>query len=110
MQHAVQQLSPIVKMTFGNGQAKQFKDLRIHLAFRQLLRDLVDGMLDVAFLNDIFVGDIAEERELSALLVFHCILGTANQHVGENADVVKDAHGLLARFGLHLANRLDVRH
>ena len=60
MERAVKQRVPVVKAALRNRQLEERQHLRVEAAVGELLRNFVDGVLDVLLLDDIVERDIAE--------------------------------------------------
>src|SRR5690606_10034281 len=52
--------------------------------------------------------DVAEQRQLAAVLLAHRLLAAADQDVGLDADLAQLGDRVLRRLRLHLAGRLQV--
>ena len=83
-------------------------DLVQHLLV-QHHRDLVDR-IGIPDRNDRFALHVGKERYFFALFIGQGAIGTAQQHVGLDADFAKFLDRVLGGLGLDLAGRLDERH
>ena len=75
----------------------------------QEARHFIDGV-DVPHRNHAVLGHIGEERNLLALIVRNRPIGTAQEHVGLNADFAQFLHRMLGRLGLELTRGGDPGH
>ena len=76
----------------------------------QHVRQLVDGRLDVHFLDHGFHGDVAEKTELFPDLLSDRLLGSADQHVRLNSDFAQLCHALLSGLRLEFPSGPQARH
>ncbi|OPZ03600.1 MAG: hypothetical protein BWZ09_02352 [Alphaproteobacteria bacterium ADurb.BinA305] len=81
-------------------------DLVEHLVM-QLTGDLVDRV-GVQALDDRLGHDVAEQRDLAALVFRHRTVGAAQQDVGLDADLAQLLHRVLGRLGLQFTGGRNV--
>ena len=91
-------------------QAQGAEGLRVEPLLREFDGHLVDGVADVALLDDAPLGDVAEGREFAQVLGLQPALGAADEEVGLDADGAQDADGLLRGLGLELPGGPEVGH
>lgn len=72
-------------------------------------RALVNGVIAIAEGDDIFLIDVAEHRDLAAVVFIEVVLGAADDDVGLDANFAEFGDGLLSRLGFDLAGGFEER-
>ena len=84
------------------------QDLLIEPLPAQFARHGIDAVRDVPLLDDTLPPHVAEHGKLLLVLLRYLHLRAADEDVGNDADVAELSYGVLRRFGLELACRLQV--
>ena len=108
--HAVEDAAPVVEVRFAAAKAELLADQRVEAVVAKADGDFVDRELLVAFFDDRFLFDVAEEGDLFAVGLLQFDFGAADEDVGLNADLPKGADAVLRGFRLRFLGGLQVRH
>ena len=109
MDDALDKLAPAGEVGLGGvGDVEDAADHVVEPFFVELDGDLVDGVLDIANLDDALDGDVAEEGDFLPDIFFQWHLGTAEDDLGANPDLAKLGDALLGGLGLQLTCGADV--
>src|SRR5207247_11282370 len=69
--------------------------------------DLLDAVIDGLFLKQVFIREVAKERNFLAQLFVERSFTSANKDVRSDADFAEFGDGLLGGFGLEFAGGFD---
>ena len=81
----------------------------VDLVLAQIERTFVDGVIDIAEGHHVLLLDIAEHRDLAAVVLVEVVFGAADDDVWLDADFAKLGHRLLGRLGFDLSGGTNQR-
>ena len=91
---------PVGVLDGVDGQIELLQDFLVKVLPTEFPGNGVNAGGDVAFLDDSFGTDVAEERQLVPVLLRELHFRPADQNVRDNADGAEHRHGLLTGLGL----------
>ena len=96
--------------SLGFGQSQSIHDHLIEFVLDKIERNLINGEVGVAFLDDAFVGHVAKERDFGEFFLRNRLFGATHNKIWLNANFTELPNAVLSRFGLQLARGLEIRH
>lgn len=87
-------------------EAENIGDEAVDLVLAKIEGAFVDRIFDIAEGDDIFLFDVAEHRDFTAVVVVEIVFGAADDDIGLDADFAEFGDGLLGGLGLDFTGRL----
>ncbi len=87
---------------------ESFDDDFVESAFPKAQRDFIDREILVLFLDHRFDRNIAKEGDLLSFLLRNVLFASADEDIGLNTDLSKQANGVLGWFGFEFCRGFEV--
>ena len=108
MDHALYKFFPFFQSgRWGVAEADFIDDEAVDFIAAQVERALVNAVIAIAESHDVFLIDVAEHRDLAAVVFIEIVLSAADDDVGLDADFAEFGNGLLGRLGFDFARGFE---
>lgn len=104
----MEDFAPGVEVGGLTAELKSFDDEFIEFAIAEADGDFVDGEIAIAFFDDGFDGDVAEEADFFAIILGDGLFAAADEDIGLDTDLAELTDGVLGRFGFEFAGGFEV--